>query len=143
MPKPQGTYIQTQKIAMISLRARRSKVAYSTNVASTRRAHLNTLNLAAAQNLAYQAYDFGAEPSNRGKTLCKKLGELVEKLDDLREELDKISEIHAELREPVFEYRAVRAGSHEVSAANVVNLAMVVLTVAMVLAKIFGDKKEK
>jgi len=141
VPKPQGTYLQSQKIVKIALRARRSKIASSLESVAARRAYLKRLDTFAARNIAYRAHDQGVAASVQGHVVRRALSDLVDNLNDMADELAELAETSAELREPVFEFRAVTHGQQGVTASNVLSIAMAVITLLMVLEKYATGKR--
>jgi hypothetical protein len=142
MPKPHGTYLQVQKIKKIALRARQSKTILTLAAATTRRTFLKKLDLQAARNVAYLAHGIGTEPTDRGSIARRALSDLVDQLGEMKDKLDAMSELHTEMREPVFEFRAVTHGQLNISASNVLSIAMAVITLLMVIEKhTFGARK--
>jgi hypothetical protein len=140
MPKPQGTYLQTQKINRIALRAGQARADMAVRGANAKRNHLTKLDLTSARNTAYRAHDIGSEDTARGAGIRKALGELVEHLDDYRESLDQLADLTAELREPLFEYRAVTSGHKEITVSNAVNIAIVAIGLLMVVERVRGKR---
>ena len=143
MPKPQGTYLQTQKIEKIRLRARQDKETVTLNQASSRRSYSRQFNLLAARNTAYIAQEIGTDPTSRGDVARKALAKVVEDLNDLSEKIEELSQLHGELREPHFDYRAVTSNVSQIGVANVVSIAMAAITLLMVLEKFFYGESSR
>ena len=133
MPKPQGTYLQTQKVNKIALRAQQSKRVLKVHSAETRRAYLRKLDLRTARNTAYLAHDIGTESTNRGDIARRALAELVDQLGEIKDQIDTMSETFAEIREPHFEFRAVTHDAQVITASNVLAIAMATITLLTVL----------
>ena len=64
------------------------------------------------------------------------MGELVEHLEDIRSELEELEGLHAELGAPMQEYRAASNGIGDLSASNVVALAMVTFTLVLAIERV-------
>ncbi|MBL8197480.1 hypothetical protein [Accumulibacter sp.] len=143
MPKPQGTYLQTQKINKIALRARQSKVPVRPRSADSTRTHGGNFDLWAARNTAYLAHELGTESTSRGDAARRALAELVEQLDEMKDQIDETSETFAELQEPHFEFRAVTDDQQVITASNVLAIAMSVITLVSVLERALGLKLAK
>lgn len=136
MPKPHGTFLQLAKIAKIKLRASGEKSNYRIHQVQGRRLQLGRFDLRSARNVAYRACDFGTESTSRGDTVRKALSELVDHLSEMKEKIDSFSELHSEVREPHFEFRAVRQDAGPINASNVLVIAMAAITLLMALEKV-------
>ena len=143
MPKPQGTYLQTQKINKVALRAQRSKVAAKLQTAATKRAYSRKLDLWAARNTAYLAHELGAESTDRGDVARRALADLVDQLGEMKDQIDSMSETFAEVREPHFEFKAVTHDQQIITASNVLAIAMATITLLTFLEKAFSSKTSR
>ncbi len=143
MPKPDGTYLQTQKINKISLRADQSKHAGRVHDARIRKEYLRKFDLSSARNTAYLAHELGTEPTDRGNVARRALADLVDQLGEMKGEIDELTQTFAEIREPHFEFRAVTHGYQTITASNVLAISMAAITLLTFLEKAIRGKTGK
>ena len=137
MPKPQGIYLQKQKLSKIALRAQQGKRRLKEDAARKRRAHAQQLELKRARNVAYLAHEHGQRSAGSANKIRQDFAELLDELEDYHGRLEDVAKLHSEIREPLFEFRAVSTPRPVDPQILYVEVAMAAITLLMVLEKHF------